>query len=169
MVPCATSFKMEKQFQLVYTISKFKEVQDEFIGKIYCDIALEVEGLDGVKYEVRESVVYPERRKKKTFLISFRRDTSEMMCSCHLFEFQGIICRHAIIVFDHNDFTRMPKKYILWRSRIDISRAYTRVAVNYAGLVSTPEQLRYNGMCQAFVEVVDLVASDEGRARAIMD
>ncbi|XP_022844850.1 protein FAR1-RELATED SEQUENCE 5-like [Olea europaea var. sylvestris] len=169
MVPCATSFEMEKQFQLVYTISKFKEVQDEFVGKIYCDVASEVEGLDGVKYEVRESVVYLEGRKKKTFLVSFRRETSEVMCSCHLFEFRGIVCRHAITVLDRNDLTRMPEKYILRRWRRDVGRAHTRVAVNYAGLVSTPEQLRYDDMCQAFSEVADLAANDEGRARAIMD
>lgn len=35
MVPCAITFEMEKQFQLVYTISKFKEVQNEFIGKVF--------------------------------------------------------------------------------------------------------------------------------------
>ncbi|XP_022891821.1 protein FAR-RED IMPAIRED RESPONSE 1-like [Olea europaea var. sylvestris] len=109
MVPCATSFEMEKQFQLVYTISKFKEVQDEFVGKIYCDVASEVERLDWVKYEVRESTVYLKGRKKKTFLISFQRDTSEVMCSCHLFEFQGVICRHAITVFDRNELTRMKR------------------------------------------------------------
>ncbi|XP_022858952.1 protein FAR-RED ELONGATED HYPOCOTYL 3-like [Olea europaea var. sylvestris] len=154
--------------QFIEHIHNFK-VQDEFVGKIYCDVASEVEGLEGVKYEVRESVVYLEGRKKKTFLVSFRRETSEVMCSCHLFEFREIICRHVITVLDRNDLTQMLEKYILRRWRRDVSRAHTRVTVNYVGLVSMLEQLRYDDMCQAFSEVADLAANDEGRARAIMD
>lgn len=41
--------------------------------------------------------------------------------------------------------------------------------MNYDGLVSSPGQLRYDSMCKAFAEVADLVAEDEGRARAILD
>ncbi|XP_022868527.1 protein FAR1-RELATED SEQUENCE 5-like [Olea europaea var. sylvestris] len=33
MVPCATKYEMEKQFQSVYTIAKFKEFQEQFTGK----------------------------------------------------------------------------------------------------------------------------------------
>ncbi|XP_022883667.1 protein FAR1-RELATED SEQUENCE 5-like [Olea europaea var. sylvestris] len=59
--------------------------------------------------------------------------------------------------------------YTLRRWRRDVSRAYTRVAMNYDGLVSTPEQLRYDSMCKAFAEVADLAADNECRARAILD
>ncbi|XP_022870889.1 protein FAR1-RELATED SEQUENCE 5-like [Olea europaea var. sylvestris] len=38
MLSCVSMFEMEKQFQSVYTISKFKEVQEEFVGKMYCDL-----------------------------------------------------------------------------------------------------------------------------------
>ncbi|XP_022875744.1 uncharacterized protein LOC111394215 [Olea europaea var. sylvestris] len=31
-------YEMEKQFQTVYTISKFREVQEEFTRKLYCDL-----------------------------------------------------------------------------------------------------------------------------------
>lgn len=67
MVPCATAFNMEKQFQSVYTISKFKEVQNEFTGKVYCDLILEQnEGL-WKKNEVREHL------REKHFLSHFKR------------------------------------------------------------------------------------------------
>ncbi|XP_022897263.1 protein FAR1-RELATED SEQUENCE 5-like [Olea europaea var. sylvestris] len=52
MVPCATRYEMEKQFQAVYTISKFKEVQEEFIGKVHCDLISVSEGLSGTTYEI---------------------------------------------------------------------------------------------------------------------
>ncbi|XP_022856932.1 protein FAR-RED IMPAIRED RESPONSE 1-like [Olea europaea var. sylvestris] len=50
-----------------------------------------------------------------------------------------------------------------------VSRAYTRVAMNYDGLVSTPEQLRYDSMCKAFAEVADLAVDDECWTRVILD
>jgi len=87
MIPCATTFEMKKQFQAVYTISKFREVQNEFTGKVYCDVLSEKEECFWMTYEVREHVVHHEHRKKKTFCVSFRRDMLEVVCSCHLFEF----------------------------------------------------------------------------------
>ncbi|KAL2460132.1 Protein FAR1-RELATED SEQUENCE 5 [Abeliophyllum distichum] len=38
MVPYATKYDMEKQFQEVYTISKFREFQEEFTAKVYCEL-----------------------------------------------------------------------------------------------------------------------------------
>ncbi|XP_022845995.1 protein FAR-RED IMPAIRED RESPONSE 1-like [Olea europaea var. sylvestris] len=88
MVPCATTFEMEKQFQSAYTISKFKEVQEEFTGKMYCDVASVTEECFGTTYEVRESVNCPGGRKRKTYNVLYRNDTCEVICSCHLFEFR---------------------------------------------------------------------------------
>ncbi|XP_022875791.1 protein FAR1-RELATED SEQUENCE 5-like [Olea europaea var. sylvestris] len=145
MVLCATAFEMENQFQLVYTISKFKEVQDEFIGKVYCDVIAATDGYFGTNYEIRESIVYPEGRRKKTYIV------------------------HAITVFDRNDITTIPDKFIVRRWRRDVSRPHTRVAVNYDGLASTPKQIRYDDLCQTFSKLADLAANDEGRARALKD
>ncbi|CAA2970435.1 FAR-RED IMPAIRED RESPONSE 1-like [Olea europaea subsp. europaea] len=148
MVSCTTAFEMEKQFQAVYTIPKFKEVQQELIGKVYCDIVSEnTNDHFWTTYDVREHVVYEEHRNNKTFHVSLRRDSCELICSCHLFEYRGIICRHAITVLIRNDITTMPDRYILRRWRRDVSRAHTRVVVNCNGLVSTPEHLRYDDMC----------------------
>ncbi|CAA2969224.1 FAR1-RELATED SEQUENCE 5-like [Olea europaea subsp. europaea] len=169
MVPCATTYEMEKQFQKVYTISKFREVQGEFTGKVYCDLLSASEGHMGTTYEVREDILLGDRRKKKMFVVSFNTEKCEIICSCHLFEFRGIVCRHAIAVLIRNDVTVMPDRYILRRWRRDVNRAHTRVAVNYDGLASTPGQLRYDDMCQAFSKVADRAADDEGRYCAIMD
>ncbi|XP_022876959.1 protein FAR-RED IMPAIRED RESPONSE 1-like [Olea europaea var. sylvestris] len=170
MVPCVTNYDIEKQYQKVYTITKFREVQTEFIGKVYCDIISVLEGCPNTIYEVREDVLlYAEHRMKKIFSVSFTRDTCDIACSCHLFEFRGILCRHAIAVLIRNDVTVLPNKFILRRWRRDVSRAHTRVAIHYDGLISTPAQMRYDEMCQAFSEVADLVADDEARARAVME
>lgn len=63
----------------------------------------------------------------------------------------------------------MPDSYILRRWRRNVNRAHSRVAINYDGLASTPEQMRYDDMCRAFSEVVDLTASNDGLTRSVMD
>ncbi|XP_022861564.1 protein FAR1-RELATED SEQUENCE 5-like, partial [Olea europaea var. sylvestris] len=74
MVPCATQFEMEQQYQSVYTISKFREVQAEFIGKVYCDILSTSERCSNITYEVRETIMFEGHRRKKTFIVAYERD-----------------------------------------------------------------------------------------------
>lgn len=40
----AMRYEMEKKFQKVYTVSKFKEVQEGFIDKVYYDLMSALEG-----------------------------------------------------------------------------------------------------------------------------
>ncbi|XP_022847495.1 protein FAR1-RELATED SEQUENCE 5-like [Olea europaea var. sylvestris] len=108
-------YEMEKQFQAVYTISKFREVQEEFTGKLYCDLISTSEGSLGTTYEICEEEINDERSKKKTFVVSFQKEDYETVCSCHLFEFRGIICRHMIAVLIRNDVKQLPERYILRR------------------------------------------------------
>ncbi|XP_022880731.1 protein FAR1-RELATED SEQUENCE 2-like [Olea europaea var. sylvestris] len=156
---------MEKQFQSVYTISKFKKAQEEFIGKMYCDLISTSENSFGAMYEVCEVVACGERMKKKTFFCLI----SKGELSSHLFEFRGIICRHAISVLIRNCITSILERYILRRWRRNVSRAHARVVVNYVGLVSTPSQVRYDSMCQTFDGLTELVADDDRHTRAIME
>lgn len=72
MVPYATSFEMEKQFQVIYTISKFKEVQQELTEKLYWDIISKNNNdYFWTTYDVWE-FIYHEHRKKKSFYVSFQ-------------------------------------------------------------------------------------------------
>ncbi|XP_022841930.1 protein FAR1-RELATED SEQUENCE 5-like [Olea europaea var. sylvestris] len=169
MVPCATQLEMEQQYQSVYTISKFREVQAEFTGKVYCDIQSTSKDSSKVTYEVRDTIMCEGHRRKKTYTVSYERDECEIICNCHLFEFWGILCRHAITVLALNDVTHIPDKYILRRWRRDVRRAHTRVAVNYNGLVSTLAQMRYDEMSTGFAQLANLVADDERRSRAIIE
>ncbi|XP_022897719.1 protein FAR1-RELATED SEQUENCE 5-like [Olea europaea var. sylvestris] len=127
MVPCATTYEIEQQFQAVYTISKFREVQQSSQGRYIVTSYL-----------------------RRMFI-------------------QGRPTRHAIAVLIRNDVRVLPDRYVLRRWRRDVSRAHIRVAVSYSGLVSTPGQLRYDRMCQAFATIADLAAEDEGRTHAIME
>ncbi|XP_022855448.1 protein FAR1-RELATED SEQUENCE 9-like [Olea europaea var. sylvestris] len=113
MVPCATQFEIEEQDRSVYTISKLKEIQEEFTRKVYCDVVSTTEESSYTTYDVRECIIYEGGRRRKTFIVSFQRDKYDIFCSCHLFEFRGILCRHAITVLICNDVTYIPNSYIL--------------------------------------------------------
>ncbi|KAL2531530.1 Protein FAR1-RELATED SEQUENCE 1 [Abeliophyllum distichum] len=65
MVPCATKYEMEKQFQEIYTIAKFREFQEEFTGKIYCEVISTQEGCVGTDYEVADLVADDEERSQQ--------------------------------------------------------------------------------------------------------
>ncbi|XP_022865885.1 protein FAR1-RELATED SEQUENCE 5-like [Olea europaea var. sylvestris] len=144
MIPCVTKYDMEKQFQDLYIITKFREFQQEFTGKVYCDVLSATDYPEGTKYEIRENIILSGGMKKRIFIVKFLRDSSEVECNCHLFEFQGIICKHSISVLIWNDI-RLPEKYVLRRWRRDVSQPYMRVPVTYDSLVCTADQLRTRG------------------------
>ncbi|XP_022842033.1 protein FAR1-RELATED SEQUENCE 2-like [Olea europaea var. sylvestris] len=126
MLPCSTTYVMEKQFQDIYTISKFREVQQEFIGKAYCNLIFTSEGCLGTLYVSWKGVMCHEQRKKKTFFVTYQRDNCEITCSCHLFEFRGIVCRHAISVMIRNDITYLSDKYIYYGDGEEMCEEPTR-------------------------------------------
>ena len=160
---------MEKQLQQVYTISKFRECQEEFIGMMYCQVISTDEGFMVTRYDVQEVVMFDGGRKKKVFTVSFQIEDCHIVCSCHLFEFRGILCKHAILILVRNDIHTLPEMYIMKRWRKDVRRAHSRVAVNYDGWVSTPEQRRYDEMRKAFDKVADLAANNESRTQTVME
>ncbi|XP_052195252.1 protein FAR1-RELATED SEQUENCE 5-like isoform X1 [Diospyros lotus] len=169
MVPCASRYPMEKQFQEVYTISKFKEFQDEFTEKMYCEVVSTEEGSLGTRYEVREDIIFDERIKEKIFWVVFEKEKCDIVCSCHMFEFRGIICKHVVTVLIRNGVRSIPERYILRRWRRDVSRSYMRVKINYNGWICTPNQLRYDKLCIVFAKIADLVADDEERTQSTIE
>ncbi|XP_022883688.1 protein FAR1-RELATED SEQUENCE 1-like [Olea europaea var. sylvestris] len=168
MVPCATKYDMEKQFQEVYTITKFREFQQEVTEKVYCDV-LSAEEFNGVtKYEVHEDIIVEKGKKKKTFTVCYRGDNYGIECNCHLFEFRGIICKHAISVLIRDDVSTLPERYVLRRWRRDVCRPYVQVSTMYDGLVSTADQLRYEQLCVAFTKMADMVATNEEQSKQLL-
>ncbi|XP_022851587.1 protein FAR1-RELATED SEQUENCE 5-like [Olea europaea var. sylvestris] len=169
MAPYVTRYEMERQFQLVYTIAKFKEFKEQFTGKVYCEVLGLHETYLHTTYDVREDISMNNCMKTKIFKVCFRRDECKFECSCHLFEFRVIICKHAITILIRNQVHLVPEKYILRRWRRDVNRLFMRVPITYDGWISTPNQIRYKQICNAFMKLADFVAHDELRSRGIMD
>ena len=72
---CVTRYEMEKKVEEVYTISKFKEFQQELIALMYCDIV----DFMGSVYEISKSY---GQGKKRSFEVVFEEATCEVSCIC---------------------------------------------------------------------------------------
>ncbi|KAK0588674.1 hypothetical protein LWI29_003998 [Acer saccharum] len=63
-----------------------------------------------------------EEGKQRVFEVQYNSLTLNVSCCCKLFESMGILCRHALKVFDFNNLTSIPSEYILKRWTKDVKR-----------------------------------------------
>ncbi|KAL6562536.1 hypothetical protein OROGR_003543 [Orobanche gracilis] len=169
--PLITLYSMEKQIQDVYTTAKFREFQAELTGKMYCEVGnLETCG-EISNYDVSEDLLIDESIRKIQFKVCLVKEGGDgdcdVKCNCRLFEFRGILCRHAIAVLIKENIYSIPLKYILRRWRKDIRRRHSKVRVSYSDWSISEEGRRYDKMCSAFFEVADLAYEFEDKCNLV--
>lgn len=91
-IPCMTPYAIDKQFQDVYTIAKFKEFQHELLAKIDCEVSLYKENGVSLEFIVNEDVKAGETLRRDSFIVFLNMASHEVNCNCQLFEFKGILC-----------------------------------------------------------------------------
>ncbi|XP_042952303.1 protein FAR1-RELATED SEQUENCE 5-like [Carya illinoinensis] len=130
-IPLISRSPIEKRFQELYTIAKFKEVQQQINGII--DLNPKLHKSDGAlkTYMVEDEVALEEFTKLVRHFVDFSEDDAVAKCSCGLFEMRGILCRHILAVFRCNDIRHLPEIYIVDRWRKDIKRRYTLIHSSY--------------------------------------
>ncbi|XP_020080380.1 protein FAR-RED IMPAIRED RESPONSE 1-like [Ananas comosus] len=159
VIPCISRYAFEKQFQDVYTITKFREFQAELKELLHCETSLLSSTGSVYSYQVNE---YGDGGKDVPFTVYFDEGTSLVSCICRLFEYKGILCRHSIAVLVHRKLMIVPNSYILTRWRKDVRRRYTRVKTWHKNLGSTAEIYRYEVVCSNMYDIADIAAeSDE--------
>ncbi|XP_059441958.1 protein FAR1-RELATED SEQUENCE 1-like [Corylus avellana] len=160
MFPLITLHSIERQLQAIYTNEKFKEVQEEFRGFMMClPSLLKSEGAIST-YEVIDRVrVSGDFIKEVKYCVYFNDTECEVQCTCRLFEFRGIMCRHALIVLTLvKDVKELPSKYVLDRWRKDLKRKYTFVKSSYDNLSGNPKAQKYADLGNDFSEVAFLTS-----------
>lgn len=104
-----TSYPMEKQASELYTKFMFGLFQDELVGS--SDLLVKLIENGGIsKFEVTKSGIANSR-----YTVVRNAFESSMTCSCHKFEFAGMLCRHILKVFVAIGVRVLPDKYILKR------------------------------------------------------
>ena len=114
---------MEKQFQKAHTHEIFKRVQIEFSGRQGYIVKEVVRGGEKVKYKIQDKAT-----TVSFFEVIFSSSECLVGCVCRMFEFKGILCRHALFVLFQESVTVLPNRYILDRWRKDIKRKDTYVS-----------------------------------------
>ncbi|TXG57907.1 hypothetical protein EZV62_015736 [Acer yangbiense] len=105
-----TPLPMEKQAAEIYTRNLFSLFQDEIFESLVLAVKhSEDKGGTGT-YEVAR---FDEEHKVYFVALDVCEQTAT--CSCKMFEFEGILCRHVIAVFKATNIFMLPEHYVLKR------------------------------------------------------
>lgn len=134
-----------KQMATMYTHAIFKKFQVEVLGVVACHPKQESE--DGVTkmYKVQDF------EENQDFIMVWNKMTSDIYCSCHLFEYNGFLCRHVMIVLQMCGVHNIPSQYILKRWTKD---AKSRQTMGQVEVVESRNQ-RYSNLCQRAFKLGD--------------
>ncbi|XVF28481.1 hypothetical protein REPUB_Repub15cG0033000 [Reevesia pubescens] len=105
-----TKEPIEVQCRRLYTFTIFKIFQDELLQSYsYIGIKTYEEGTIS-RYIVRRS-----GNENDKHAVTFSAVNLCVNCSCQMFEFEGVLCRHVLQVFKLLDIRELPSQYILYR------------------------------------------------------
>ncbi|PKI49722.1 hypothetical protein CRG98_029870, partial [Punica granatum] len=145
-----TPSPMEQQAANIYTKKIFAKFQEELV-ETFVYTANKIEG-DGVVSKFR---VAKYEHDHKAFIVTL--DVSEMKasCSCQMFEYSGVLCRHILTVFTVTNVLTLPGRYILKR--------WTRNAKSGSGLEeqnADPHSIetltsRFNSLCREAIKYAE--------------
>lgn len=115
-----TPSPMEKQAANLYTRRAFMTFQEELVETL-ANPATKIE--DNGAFTVYRVAKFGEEQKcQKVHIVRFNSFEMKANCSCHMFEFSGIICRHVLSVFRAKNVLTLPPQYILKRWTRDAKR-----------------------------------------------
>ncbi|KAK0585868.1 hypothetical protein LWI29_035312 [Acer saccharum] len=105
-----TPLPMEKQAAEIYTRNLFSLFQDEIFESLVLAVKHSEEKGGTGTYEVAR---FDEEHKVYFVALDVCEQTAT--CSCKMFEFEGILCRHVIAVFKATNIFMLPVHYVLKR------------------------------------------------------
>ncbi|KAJ0972994.1 hypothetical protein J5N97_020953 [Dioscorea zingiberensis] len=156
--PLLTDCYFEKQLQEAFTNEIFKLFQDELRGMLYCNLVLIKS--DGPIYTFEVSDIFRGKegkfRRQVVFNVCYNEAEFDIKCSCRLFEFRGIICRHICKVLIERNVKEISSQYILPRWRKDVKRRHTYMMNYYEDTKTSEQKVQYNKLCSHFSEVAEI-------------
>ncbi|KAL8152070.1 hypothetical protein V2J09_021878 [Rumex salicifolius] len=132
---------LEKHMSNLYTHAMFKKFQVEVLGAVACHPKEERQ--EDVMATVRTFRVQ-DLEKNQDFVVSWNEIKSEISCICHLFEYRGYLCRHALIVLQMCGLAMIPPQYVLKRWK---KEAKERQVGEISEHIPSRVQ-RYNELCR---------------------
>ncbi|KAL9262272.1 FAR1-RELATED SEQUENCE 5-like protein [Drosera capensis] len=105
-----TPSPMEKQASGLYTRKIFTMFQEELVGTL---IFMATKTDDDGEVTTFHIAKYGEEHK--SYYVRFNVLEKKASCSCQMFEFSGLLCRHVLAVFRATNILTLPMPYILKR------------------------------------------------------
>lgn len=129
----------EKHMLFVYTHEIFKKFQVEVLGAAACHLKKGKENESTITYVVKDF------ESNQDFFVEWTESKSDIYCSCRLFEYNGYLCRHSIVVLQMSGVFRIPFKYVLQR--------WTNAATSRHAISERLDEIqskvrRYNDLCR---------------------
>ncbi|KAL5830682.1 hypothetical protein ACOSQ3_016099 [Xanthoceras sorbifolium] len=145
-----TPSPMEKQAANFYTRKIFAKFQEELV-ETFVYTANRIEG-DGAINTFRVAKFEDDN---KAYIVTLSYAEMRANCSCKMFEYSGILCRHVLTVFTVTNVLTLPSHYILKR--------WTRNAKTGAGIDERSGELngqesltlRYNNLCREAIKYAE--------------
>ncbi|KAB2033469.1 hypothetical protein ES319_D04G020100v1 [Gossypium barbadense] len=145
-----TPSPMEQQAANLYTKKVFSKFQEELV-ETFVYTANKIEG-DGIVCKYR---VAKYEHEHKAYFVALNISDMKASCTCQMFEYSGILCRHILTVFTVTNVLTLPSHYILKR--------WTRSAKSWVGLDeqhADPQGIetlttRFNNLCQEALKLAE--------------
>ncbi|XWS28928.1 hypothetical protein CRYUN_Cryun25bG0114000 [Craigia yunnanensis] len=145
-----TPSPMEKQAANLYTRKIFTKFQEELV-ETFVYTANRIEG-DGAISTFRVAKFEDDN---KAYIVTLNYPEMRANCSCQMFEYSGILCRHVLTVFTVTNVLTLPSHYILKR--------WTRNAKSGVGTDERGGELhgqecltaRYNSLCREAIKYAE--------------
>lgn len=148
-----TPLPVEKQAAELYTRMMFSIFQDEVFESLVLAVKSIREDNRTTKYEIAR---FDEEHK--LYFVDLNVDEQVACCSCKMFEFEGILCRHVLAVFKATNVFILPQKYILkrWtRSAKDEAMSDDLFGVDKQVNYQKGKMLKYNILYQEAIKCAE--------------
>ncbi|KAG5517257.1 hypothetical protein RHGRI_037872 [Rhododendron griersonianum] len=147
-----TPSPMEKQAANLYTRKIFAKFQDELVETfVYTANRIDDDG------SISTFRVAKFEDDSKAYIVTLNGPEMRASCSCQMFEYSGILCRHILTVFTVTNVLTLPSHYIMKR--------WTRNAKNGFGSDNHFEPqgqeslaFRYNHLCKEAINYAEEAA-----------
>uniref|UniRef100_A0A5B6YN49 Protein FAR1-RELATED SEQUENCE n=1 Tax=Davidia involucrata TaxID=16924 RepID=A0A5B6YN49_DAVIN len=161
-----TPSPMEKQASELYTRKLFTRFQEELVGTLTF-MASKVE--DDEEITVYQVEKFGEDHKAN--YVKFNVLEMRATCSCQMFEFSGLLCRHVLAVFRVTNVLTLPSHYILkrWTRNAKSSVILEERASDVFSSYLESHTVRYNTLRHEAFKFVDEGAESVDTYNVAMD
>lgn len=145
-----TPSPMEQQAANLYTKKVFAKFQEELV-ETFVYTANKIEG-DGIVSKFR---VAKYEHDHKAYIVQLNISEMKASCSCQMFEYVGILCRHILTVFTVTNVLTLPSHYILnrWTKNARVALGSHEQEADAQGIQSLT--LRFNSLCREAIKFAE--------------